>query len=252
MNRRRIISGLCALGAGLTTTAALWPAAAERDMSGRWVMAQLSVTVAEVPVVGKIYASTRTVTLHDLEHEGARLHGPGQLCQLELDSGSTFVSTKLPKAFKRSLPRPVIDARLGRDERGNVTISQPKHTVVVGAKLERPLEDPLPSKTGGCDRLRSGSRRSSRGYHRRRWNRLGRDLRRAAELDAIDGLDGRTGGLCGAARAWQRAAHPRSDVLHVGRPAPSATPAEEELVSDDASCRRRNLPTRHGPSLRGG
>ena len=114
MNRRGI-SWLCALGAGLTASAALWPApaAAEGDLSGRWVMAQLSVTVAEVPVVGKIYASTRTVTLHDLDHDGDRLHGPGELCQLELDSGSTFVSTKLPKAFKRSLPRPSFDARVG-------------------------------------------------------------------------------------------------------------------------------------------
>lgn len=149
MNRRGI-SWLCALGAGLTASAALWPApaAAEGDLSGRWVMAQLSVTVAEVPVVGKIYASTRTVTLHDLDHDGDRLHGPGELCQLELDSGSTFVSTKLPKAFKRSLPRPSFDARVGRDDSGNVTLRQPKRTVVVGAKLDEPTRDPLPRKPG--------------------------------------------------------------------------------------------------------
>ena len=134
------ISWLCALGAGLTASAALWPApaAAESDMSGRWVMAQLSVTVAHVPVVGKIYASTRTVTLHDLDHEGDRLRGPGRLCQLDLDSGSSFVSTKIPKAFKRSLPRPTFDARIGRDESGNVTLRQAKRTVVVGAKLDEP------------------------------------------------------------------------------------------------------------------
>jgi len=147
MNRRRISWSL-ALGASLLTSAALWPApaAAESDLSGRWVMAQFSVTVAEVPVVGKIYATSRTVTLHDLEQDGDRLHGPGVLCQLELDSGSTFVTTKLPEAFKRSLPRPHIDARLGTDEGGNVTFRQGRRTVVVGAKLDDPSKDPLPRK----------------------------------------------------------------------------------------------------------
>lgn len=122
------------------------PAIASADLSGRWVVAQLATTVAEVPVIGKIYATTRTVTLHDLDHEGDRLHGAGTLCQLELDSGSRLVTATLPEAFKRSLPRPVVDARLARNDDGDLTIRQGRRTVVVGAKLDEPLEDPLPRR----------------------------------------------------------------------------------------------------------
>lgn len=117
---------------------------AAEDYSGRWVMAQLTTTVADVPVVGEIYATSRLVTLMDLDHEGERLKGSGSICRLELDSGSSVVTTKLPKAFIRSLPRPKIDAKVWIKD-GRINFRQGKQTIVVGAKLERPTKDKLPT-----------------------------------------------------------------------------------------------------------
>lgn len=125
---------------------------AAEDHSGRWVMAQLTTTVADVPIVGEIYATTRLVTIHDLRHEGDRLVGDGTICRLELDSGSSVVKTILPRAFIESLPRPRIDARV-KIEDGLLVFRQPTQTIVVGAELARPEKDALP-KSPKDDRVR--------------------------------------------------------------------------------------------------
>jgi hypothetical protein len=119
-------------------------AQAAADLSGRWMMAQLSTTVARVPVIGDVYARSRLVALLNLTHEGDRLHGKGVLCRLDIDSGSRLVSTTLPAAFLRSLPRPFVDARLVHDADGPLRFEQARQTVVVGAHLPVPERDPLP------------------------------------------------------------------------------------------------------------
>lgn len=119
---------------------------AAEDYAGRWVMAQLTTTVADVPVVGEIYATTRLVTIHDLQHKGNRLVGDGTICRLELDSGSSLVKTILPRAFIESLPRPRIDARMKAAD-GLLHFRQPTQTIVVGAELKRPKKDALPTSS---------------------------------------------------------------------------------------------------------
>ncbi|MCC6522991.1 MAG: hypothetical protein IT373_10050 [Polyangiaceae bacterium] len=134
-----------ALGAALATTAL--PAQAGDDLSGRWVMVQLTTTVATVPVVGEIRARTALVAIHDLVQSGDRLRGKGRLCKLDLDSGTTMVSTTLPDAFKRSLPAPYIDAVVRAGDDGVLRFAQPRQTLVVGALLESP-GDALPTGLG--------------------------------------------------------------------------------------------------------
>lgn len=119
-------------------------AGAHAVLSGRWVMAQRTTNVARVPVVGEIYATSEVVALHQLRHENERLFGAGRLCRLELNSGSRWVSTSLLPAAKARLPQPVVDARLGLDGDGNVTLRQERRVVVVGARLDNPSFDPLP------------------------------------------------------------------------------------------------------------
>jgi hypothetical protein len=113
-------------------------------LSGIWVMAQRTTNVARVPVVGEIYATSEIITLHPLHHERDRLFGTGRLCGMELDSGSRWVSTSLLPAAQARLPQPVVDARLGLDGAGNVTLRQDRRVVVVGARLHNPNFDPLP------------------------------------------------------------------------------------------------------------
>ena len=115
------------------------------DLSGRWVMAQLTTTVADIPVVGEVYAKTRLVTLHDLNVDGERLHGGGVICRLDIDSGSSVVDMKLSKKFIRSLPKPRVDARVFVHD-GLTKLRQKRQWIVVGAELRRPKKDPLPRK----------------------------------------------------------------------------------------------------------
>lgn len=127
--------------ASAAMVAVAWPqpAPADPDMNGRWVVAQLTTTAAKVPVVGEINARTRMVALHDLTQKGDRVQGDGVLCRLDIDSGSSFVETKLPEAFKRSLPPPRIDAVIERGEDGT-RFRTGRALVVVGAKLDEPKE----------------------------------------------------------------------------------------------------------------
>jgi hypothetical protein len=143
---RRLPSAWCGAAALLTLLALPHPghAGAEVLLSGHWVMAQRTTNVARVPILGNIYATSEVVTLLQLRHDRGRLFGTGRLCRLELDSGSRWVSTRLRAEAKALLPAPVVDARLGLDGAGNVTLRQDKRVVVVGARLDNPSSDPLP------------------------------------------------------------------------------------------------------------
>lgn len=116
------------------------------DLSGSWLMAQLATSVSHVPVVGKVYAQSRLVSIHQLQHQGERLFGPGRLCELALESGSRLVRTTLSARAQASLPTPHIDARVARNARGQLAFWQPKQLLVVGARLRTPMTDPLPTR----------------------------------------------------------------------------------------------------------
>jgi hypothetical protein len=112
---------------------------------GRWVFVQRMTTSASVPVVGDIEATTTVVSMHDLRSDDGRLKGTGTLCDLEVDSGSDLVSTILPAAFRKVLPPPVVDALIDV-EGGALQLTQARRTVVVGARLESPESEKLPTK----------------------------------------------------------------------------------------------------------
>jgi len=121
------------------------PVKAKSDLSGKWIVASVTTTVAKVPVVGKIYAKTNTVVLHDLKQDGKRLRGGGTLCRLDIDSGSKFVDTKLPDKFKRALPPPFFDG-LVTEKDGETKLRTGRRLVVMGARLKKPAKDDLPQE----------------------------------------------------------------------------------------------------------
>jgi hypothetical protein len=135
-------SGACdGNGAAETKTDDRWI----RRFSGRWAMLQVIVTAAELPVVGKLYATTRVVALHDLSYGAQRLRGEGNLCHMEIESGTGLVRTVLPRAFVRSLPRPALDAALLR-RRDGWLLEQDRQIILVGARLRDRIVDPLPTR----------------------------------------------------------------------------------------------------------
>ncbi|MEM6789421.1 MAG: hypothetical protein AAF715_18010 [Myxococcota bacterium] len=146
---RRRMMGLGALATATLAGAGVFMAPvdvveAKRDLGGKWVVASVTTTVAKVPVVGKIYAKTNTVVLHDLKQDGQRLRGGGQLCRLDIDSGSKFVDTKLPEKFKKALPPPFFDGVLTENDEGEATVRTGRRLVVMGARLAKPSRDDLP------------------------------------------------------------------------------------------------------------
>ncbi len=119
--------------------------AAAGTFDGRWVLVQRMTSSVAVPVVGDVEATTTVVSLHDLVDEDGKLRGDGKICRFEIDSGSDLVETIVPKAFRRAMPAPTIDAVLEVED-GVVKLRQPKRTVVVGAKLEDIQGEALPTK----------------------------------------------------------------------------------------------------------
>ncbi len=132
--------------ATLLTTTSAQAQEAPLDMSGRWVMVQQTVTSSDIPVLGKIRATTRAVVLYDLQQDGARVQGEGQLCALNIDSGTRMVDTVLPAAFRQAQPTPKLDAVL--KQRGDAwRLEQRRMWTVLGAKLKNPTRDALPLRS---------------------------------------------------------------------------------------------------------
>lgn len=119
--------------------------AAAGTFDGRWVLVQRMTSSVAVPVVGDVEATTTVVSLHDLVDADGRLRGQGKICRFEIDSGSDLVETVVPKAFRKTMPAPVIDAAIEVED-GVVKLRQPKRTVVVGALLEDLQSEALPTK----------------------------------------------------------------------------------------------------------
>ena len=127
---------------GASTPTCFSASARAGEFDGRWALLQSTTTVAEVPIAGRIYATTTALSVHDLVSTDTTLRGGGTLCSVELDSGTSFVRTSLPPALRRILPPPTVDASL-RVVSGKLSIFQASRPVVLGARLARP-DDPLP------------------------------------------------------------------------------------------------------------
>src|SRR5688572_25018279 len=116
------------------------------DLDGRWALVQSTTTVAEVPIVGRIFATTTAVSVHDVTSTETRMRGGGTLCSVSIDSGTAFVQTILPAALRRVLPPPTIEATLSTKD-GKLVFFQSAPPVVLGARLAR-SNDPLPTRGG--------------------------------------------------------------------------------------------------------
>ena len=137
---------VCGVLSSTTSDAAPTPTSSESDRagldsveSGSYLLLQQTVTVARVPVLADIVATTRALSIQKLELRGDRLVGEGRLCDLSVESSSDLVKTELPEAFRRALPPPRTDARLEL-RGGRIFFRQAAQTLVLGAKLSSPGE----------------------------------------------------------------------------------------------------------------
>jgi hypothetical protein len=110
-------------------------------------MLQVTTTVSDIPVIGEVTSKTRAVTLVDLSYQpkDEKITGEGEVCTVHLDSGSTIVKTTLPPRFAKTVPKPRINAHI-RKKGKRYTFDNPRRTYILGAKLDNPETDSLPTE----------------------------------------------------------------------------------------------------------
>jgi hypothetical protein len=129
-----------------TPTGAAEPTATAKDFSGTYVLLQQTVTVSELPILANVVATTRALSIQELQQVGDRLRGTGRLCALDIVSTSSLVTTEIPAAFGRALPPIVTDAQLIQSGK-SLTFVQGAQTSVVGARLRNPQREALPTSS---------------------------------------------------------------------------------------------------------
>lgn len=121
---------------------ALW------DPSGVWVMKQVTAEIATMPIVGERTRTTTSLLRLEIEKHEVSFLVRETLCASTIDDGSMLVSTTIPEAFLRSVETV---ERAGRLEPADSGGSAPARIVfewttqVLGAKLDDPENDPLPT-----------------------------------------------------------------------------------------------------------
>ena len=113
-------------------------------LTGRWSMFQQTATYSLIIRYGKIRSRTRSLLVFDLTHEGDVLFGSGRLLDMCLDSGRAPLKVTFPLPFVRAQPTPELSANIYAVN-GGYRFVQPKRWSVLGARLNDPATDPLPT-----------------------------------------------------------------------------------------------------------
>ena len=117
---------------------------AELDLSGTWVHRQDTTTVSRIATIGRVRSTTTSFVLYELRQTEGELRGHGRVCDIRIDSGSPMVETYLPDAFLEAVEAPQLRASVERDA-GTVRVEQARTWSVLGASLDAPSDDALPS-----------------------------------------------------------------------------------------------------------
>lgn len=104
----------------------------EDDLSGRWIMKQVTRSAVAMPIVGDVTASTETTALLNLRQEGSHLYGKGILCHVQIRSGTRMIKSHFGRNFLSYAPRPTLKANVIRKD-GKLVVSQPRSYLTIGA-----------------------------------------------------------------------------------------------------------------------
>lgn len=108
-----------------------WP-----DVSGRWAQKQVTTSVSEIPIVGQVETETIAYILLDIEQDGPRLKITSEVCTIDIDSEIKKVRSVIPKSMVEAIGVTKRRARLERKKDGGVRFFQPRHTDLLGVKLD--------------------------------------------------------------------------------------------------------------------
>ena len=114
------------------------------DLTGTWAVMQVTSDIVVYPFVGEKTRTTSLILHVEMRQNGTEVQVFESHCLVDTDSGTTMVSTEIPKAFLGSLGIVERTATLEPTPEGWRFI-EPWPTEVHGARLADPVNDPLPT-----------------------------------------------------------------------------------------------------------
>lgn len=109
------------------------------ELDGKWTLLEVTMTVAEVPMMGPVKVTRTTVSVQDVTADETSMKGKGTLCAITVVGEKDLLKTTVgPKLFK-VIPPPTLDAKLAKVG-GKLTFFNTSPTIVLGAKLASPDE----------------------------------------------------------------------------------------------------------------
>lgn len=113
------------------------------DLTGTWAVMQVTSDIVVYPFVGEKTRSTTLVIIVEMVQDGREVAVRETHCLADIDDGTAMVTTEIPEAFLRSIGTVERTAVLEPNPAGWRFIL-PWGTEVHGARLDAPVNDPLP------------------------------------------------------------------------------------------------------------
>jgi len=115
------------------------------NLTGRWAFLQVTSQIGAVPMVGERTRTTAAFALVDMTQNALAATGRQTACFTRIEYGTSLVTMEIPEAFILSMPVVEWTAALGANEVG-ARFERPWTTLVSGAQLVDPENDPLPTE----------------------------------------------------------------------------------------------------------
>lgn len=145
MSARTLLSALI-LAPVLCVLAPHTPAHAEDpalpDLSGTWAQLQVTTSLSEIPIVGDVIGTTKSLLIVRVTQDGGKLAIKEEICDVLLTSTAKRVETIIPRAFQKAVSGTTRKATIWYED-GALQFQEKPKTVVSGAKLAR-INDALP------------------------------------------------------------------------------------------------------------
>jgi len=125
------------LGAGAACLLSTSASAGELD--GKWALLEVTMTVAEVPMMGPVKVTRTMISVHDVTSDDTSMKSKATLCSISVLGEKDLLKTTIgPKLFK-VIPAPSLDAKLAKQD-GKLSFFQASAPIVLGARLASPDE----------------------------------------------------------------------------------------------------------------
>lgn len=114
------------------------------NLSGTWALKTVMARVLEVPVIGEVESENIAFAALSVRQSGTEMLIKQKLCRLDIETNSSSLSMKVPRAFTKAFRWDRYAAKLVYEDGGWRFIRSPL-TRVYGARLAKPSSEKLPT-----------------------------------------------------------------------------------------------------------